>query len=73
MTITFAAKELDAIRNNRTSEVSELIGRVDAVGQWAACQKHSKKIAKVLQECHQLHEKLMGGSGKGGLRIDVTA
>ena len=72
MTITFAAKELDAIRNNRISDKSELISRVDAVGQWAACQKYSKKVAKVLEECHQLHEKLMGGSGKGGVKIEVA-
>ena len=72
MTITFAAKELDAIRNNRTDSVESLVARVDAVGFWAASQKNSKKLAKILGEAHDLHARLTGGiRGEGRTTIVI--
>jgi hypothetical protein len=55
MKITEAFAELNAIRNDRSSEVDDLIKRVDAVGQWAAMQtKWTVNIGKVLSESHAL-------------------
>lgn len=62
MTVTRAAKELDAIRNNRTDSADSLVARVDAIGQWAALQKNSKSLSKILSEAHDLHARLTGGS-----------
>lgn len=60
MTITFAAKELDAIRNNRTDSAESLIARVDAVGAWAASQKkNSTSLCKILSEAHELYCQLI--------------
>lgn len=72
MTITRAAKELDGIRHNRADSADILLSRVDAVGAWLASQKNSKMVAKLLTECHQLADKLNGGSGKLGVRIEVV-
>lgn len=72
MTITRALAELDGIRNNRHSDTRDLIERIDAIGSWAAGRKHSKGIARILEECHRLHDRLNGGSGRGGLRIELA-
>lgn len=70
MTVTFAAKELDAIRNNRSDSAADLIARVDAVGQWAASQKkYSKATAKILDEAGDLHARLTGGPRSGKTTI----
>lgn len=66
MTATSAARELDAIRNNRTSPVAELVARVDAVGQWAASQRrHTALLGKVLSEAADLHARLTGTPRSG--------
>ncbi len=68
-----AADELQAIREALAGGDDEgLQARVDAVGQWAAKQKNSKAISKILDEAHSLSDRLAGGSGKGGNRIKVT-
>jgi hypothetical protein len=72
MTINAANYELDAIRNDRTSDTGQLIRRVDAVGAWAAKQKHSATIGKILSEASMLADRLQGGSGKGGNRIVIA-
>ena len=69
MTTTLAAKQLDGIRNNRADLAANLLARVDQIGGWLAGQKHSAKVAKLLQECHQVADKLQGGSGKLGVKI----
>jgi hypothetical protein len=47
--------------------------QVDAVGQWAAAQKtQTPLIRKILTESHSLADKLSGGSGKGGNRIEIN-
>lgn len=71
MTLTQAAWALDEIRNNRTLGSEELIARLDKIGAWLAVQKNSKRIFSLLEEAHRLHEKLNGGSGKGGIRIKM--
>jgi hypothetical protein len=74
MTITQAAKELDAIRNNRTDSAESLVARVDAVGQWAASQKkNSSSLSKILGEAHDLHARLAGGlRGAGRTTIVIS-
>lgn len=73
MTITQAFRELDAIRNNRTSTAAELLARVDAVGHWAAAQKrYTDRLGKVLSEAHDLHARLTGGP-RGGRTTIVMA
>jgi len=73
MTITQAAKELDAIRNNRTDSADILVARVDAVGQWAALQKNSKSLSKILGEAHDLHARLTGGLRGAGCTTIVLS
>lgn len=53
-----AASELEAIRNDRSEDKSDLIKRVDKIGSWAATQKYSKLIGKILTECHELNARL---------------
>jgi hypothetical protein len=73
MTATFAARELDAIRNNRSDSASDLIARVDAVGQWAAAQKkNSKATDKILAEASDLHARLTGGTRSGKTTIVLS-
>lgn len=72
MTITKAFEELDMIRNDRSSEPSQLIVRVDAVGQWAAARRWSKQIGQVLYEASDLHARLTGGPRSGRTTIMMT-
>lgn len=74
MTLTFAAKELEAIRNSRTDSVESLVARVDAVGLWAASQKkNSKLLSKILSEAHDLRARLTGGlRGEGRTTIVIA-
>jgi len=75
-TMKHAANELQAIRNDFASAahdpIDQLKARVDAVGKWAAGQKNTKFIAKLLEEAHMLHDRLSGGSGKAGMRIQMN-
>ena len=72
MTMTKAFQELDAIRNDRSSETAELIARVDAVGFWAASQKrYTDRLGKVLSEAHDLHARLTGGPRSGKTTITM--
>jgi hypothetical protein len=73
-TLNDAAWELDAIRNDRLSagaNAAELIARVDVVGQWVAAKKNSSLVSKLVQEASQLHDMLIGGSGKTGIRLAI--
>jgi hypothetical protein len=72
MTMTKAFQELDAIRNDRSSETAELIARVDAVGHWAAAQRrYTDRLGKVLSEAHDLHARLTGGPRSGKTTITM--
>jgi len=74
MTMTKAFQELDAIRNDRSSETAELIARVDAVGHWAAAQRrYTDRLGKVLSEAHDLHARLTGGPRSGKTTITMIA
>ncbi len=64
MTIELAEEQLDSIRNNRTDSPHKLLDRVDKIGMWLAQQEYSKRVAKLLSECHQLSERLDVGSGR---------
>ena len=69
-----AALELDAIRADfaRGVDVNTLKQRVDEVGHWLATKKKwTALVYKLLHECHQLHDKLCGGSGKFGTRLEI--
>ncbi len=70
-----AAFELQDVRNALASgdaDVDELLARVDAVGEWVAANgKQTGLAAKLLGEASELHDKVQGGSGKGGVRIKV--
>lgn len=68
--LTHAARELETLRNDRTMTPEQKTARVDAVGQYLATQKTSKLTSKLLQESHQLHEVIRGGSGKGGVQVE---
>ena len=73
MTMTKAFQELDAIRNDRSSETAELIARVDAVGHWAAAQRrYTDRLGKVLSEAHELHARLTGGPRSGRTTIVIV-
>lgn len=70
MTLTAAARELESIRNDRSSTDAELLARVDAVGHWAASQnRYSKLLGKILSEAHDLHARLTGGPRGGKTTI----
>lgn len=75
MTVKKAANELQAIRDDMASmcpdPVESLKARVDAVGHWAAGQRWSKGIQKILWEAHAINDRLDGGSGKHGVRIQA--
>ena len=61
MNATKAAKILDAIRNDRTTDIETLRKKVDEVGIWAAAAlacKYSKKTLQVCQEASELRRKL---------------
>lgn len=73
MTTTKAFQELDAIRNDRSSDTAELIARVDAVGHWAAAQRrYTDRLGKVLSEAHDLHARLTGGPRSGRTTIVIV-
>jgi hypothetical protein len=72
MTSRKAASRLEAIRNDRTSSSEDLIAQVDEIGQWVASQKYSTLNGKLLEECHQLHDRLNGGNGKHGTRLQIA-
>lgn len=67
-----AANMLDAIRNDRTDSVESKISQVDMIGAWLANQQsaNTKFLSKLLSEVHFLRDKLEGGTGKGGTRIE---
>jgi hypothetical protein len=73
MTINLAARELEGIRNNRSSSAAELIARVDAIGAWAASQKKfSKGVHNILAEASDLHARLTGGPRHGKTTIVIS-
>ena len=73
MTATKAANELDSIRNDRSSSVEDLIGRVDSVGAWAASQKrHTVLLGKILSEAADLHARLTGSPRSGKTTIVIA-
>jgi hypothetical protein len=69
--------ELQAIRNDLArgnADPDLLKRRTDAVGRWAATQKkQTPALRKVLEEAHSLVDRIGGGSGKHGMRIEGTA
>ena len=74
--VKHAADELQSIRNDLaspTSDHDDLKRRVDAIGAWAAANAKTTGLgAKVLEEANRLADKLEGGSGKGGTRINLS-
>ena len=73
MTMTAAARELESIRNDRSSTTAELLARVDAVGHWAASQKrYTKLLGKILSEAHDLHARLTGSPRGGKTTLIMT-
>lgn len=74
LTTTRAFGELDRIRNDTATDPAELLRQVDAIGAWAASQKKTTpSLLKVLREASSLADRLRGGSGKGGVRLNVAA
>lgn len=70
-----AANELQDIRNDLAGGLNDsgtLQARVDAVGMWAAQQKNSRSISKILDEANILSDKLAGGTGHHGTRISIV-
>jgi N12 class adenine-specific DNA methylase len=68
------AAELQAIREDMTSASPDpdLQQRVDAAGAWLAANAKPGGLGdKLLQEAHQLNDRLAGGSGKPGMRIQM--
>lgn len=58
MSIDKAIRLLDKARNDQDSTLSLRITIVDHVGTWAANQKSSPRISKLLSDCHHLHRQL---------------
>lgn len=63
MNIITAGKLLDRIRNDRITKLENLIAEVDQVGEWAAKQKTTKAVMRILSECHDLRNRLDSGFG----------
>ena len=58
MNIDKAIRLLDKARNDQDSTLFRRITIVDHVGTWAAGQKSSPRISKLLSDCHHLHRQL---------------
>lgn len=58
MNIDKAVRLLDKARNDQDSTLFLRITIVDHVGTWAAGQKSSPRISKLLSDCHHLHRQL---------------
>jgi hypothetical protein len=57
MNIDKAVRLLDKARNDQDSTFFLRITIVDHVGTWAAGQKSSPQISKLLSDCHHLHQR----------------
>jgi hypothetical protein len=58
-TLNEAAWELEAIRNDRTTEANLLLARCDAVGRWLSRKQLTSRVRQLLREAHQLSERLV--------------
>ncbi len=58
MNIDKAVRLLDKAKNDQDSTLFLRITIVDHVGIWAAGQKSSRRISKLLSDCHHLHRQL---------------
>lgn len=75
--LTDAASMLQSIRDDMASmspdDAESLLARTDAIGSYVAQHGGNKPLAnKLLQEAHSVAERIRGGSGKPGVKIDYT-
>lgn len=70
MNIDKAVRLLDKARNDQDSTLFLRITIVDHVGTWAAGQKSSPRISKLLSDCHHLHQRFSSLPEKNHSAVD---